>query len=349
MKIAVAMSGGVDSSATAALLIDQGHEVIGTTMRHFDNEKYGFSENEGIELAVKDAEQVCKTLGILHYVLDIRKDFYQIVEKKFIAEYKNGRTPNPCTHCNPTIKWGVFHKQVLELGVEKVATGHYVKLLEKAGLYQIHIASDLKKDQSYYLWGLDQKQLATTLFPLAQLQKSQVREIAFKFKLPVHEKSDSQEICFIKGHYENYLKDHLILKPGDIVLPNGTVIGRHRGLPLYTIGQRKGLNTPWQRPLYVLKIDIKTNQLIVTDNPDDLLNDEVILEDINWIAGTKPESNKNISIQIRYNSKPVPVKEIKQQGKQLKIIFESETRAMTPGQSGVFYQNNLLLGGGIIK
>ncbi len=345
MKIAVAMSGGVDSSIAAAILQKEGNDVIGVTMRHYDSVAYGFSEVEGINAAIKDAEEVCKKLGIAHHVIDTSEVFKKIVEENFISEYSKGRTPNPCTICNPTIKWGVFLEEILKLGVEKFATGHYVKLIEEDKAFHIYKASDKHKDQSYMLWRLHQHQLARTLFPIAELSKKEVRTIAKEMKFPVHEKSESQEICFIKDHYEDYLKKHLELKPGNIALPNGDIIGHHRGLPLYTIGQRKGLNTPWKAPLYVLKVNIEKNELIVTDDPDDLLATEFHINQVNWID---KESEAEISVQVRYNSKPVPVKKLEYKGKNLLISLQNPVRAITPGQSAVFYRGDLLLGGGVI-
>lgn len=348
MKIAVAMSGGVDSSVAAAILQKEGHEIIGVTMHHYDSVAYGFSEAEGINVAIKDAEEVCKKLRIAHHVIDTSEVFKKIVEENFISEYSKGRTPNPCTLCNCTIKWGVFLEEVLKLGVEKIATGHYVKLIEEEEAFHIYKASDENKDQSYMLWRLNQKQLSKTIFPLADYSKSEVRKIAKIMHLPIHNKRESQEICFIKGHYEDYLKKHLELKPGNIALPNGDIIGHHRGLSLYTIGQRKGLKTPWKCSLYVMELDIKENKLVVTEDPDNLLADIFALKDVSWISGEKPEDISEISIQIRYNSKPVPVKKLEYEGKNLIVSLQKPVRAITPGQSAVFYRGDLLLGGGVI-
>jgi len=347
MKIAVAMSGGVDSSVAATLLVEEGHEVIGVTMQHFDNTCYGFADNEGIKQAITDATKVCKKLGIPHHIINLQDDFHRIVEQNFINEYKKGRTPNPCTLCNSTIKWGAFHERVLQLGVDKVATGHYVRLFEVNNNFQIHTAADSKKDQSYYLWALNQHQLSTTLFPISHLTKPEVRKIAENSKLPVHEKTDSQEICFIKDHYEEYLRKHIEFNSGNIVLQNGEVIGQHRGLPLYTIGQRKGLNTPWTSPLFVLKLNVDKNELVVTGNPDDLLVQSFCINKVNWID-VVPDENDKILVQIRYNSNPVPVKKLVWNGDNLKVILENPVRAVTPGQSAVFYQKDMLLGGGVI-
>ena len=349
MKIAVAMSGGVDSSVAAALLIKDGHEVFGLTMRQYDAKKSGYGENEGIEADIKDAKAVCKKLGIEHFVVDLQEDFKKIVEKNFIDEYSSGRTPNPCVICNPTIKFGKFMEAAFKLGADKIATGHYIQIKEECGQFNIFTPVDASKDQTYMIWKLNQHQLSKTIFPVSGYQKPQIRKIAIDLELPIHSKKDSQEICFIKDHYEDFLKDHIIFKPGNIKLPDGKIIGKHRGLALYTIGQRKGLNTPWKCPLYVLKLDVTSNTLIVTEDPDDLLADNLTLEDVNWISGKKPENMRGISIQIRYNSGPVPVKTIIEKGNSLIIELEKSTRAVTPGQSGVFYRDNQLLGGGIIK
>ncbi|MDY6915627.1 MAG: tRNA 2-thiouridine(34) synthase MnmA [Candidatus Cloacimonadota bacterium] len=347
MNIAVAMSGGVDSSVVAAILQEAGHQVFGVTMRHFNSYAYGFSAEDSLEKSIEDARQVCNKLGIQHHVVDVQDSFKKIVEANFIKEYKNGRTPNPCTLCNPTIKWGVLLEKCKNMGAEKMATGHYTKLHEKAGEYHIFRAEDRAKDQGYMLWQLSQKQLAQTLFPLAELQKKQVRKIAEKLGIPVHTKKDSQEVCFIPGHYEDYLQKHIKFTPGDIVLPDGKVIGRHSGLPLYTVGQRKGLNTPWSSALYVQRLDVENNRLVVTDDPDDLFQEKFEIGQINWLS-KKPQS-QGITVQIRYNSNPKKVFELKLEDSSALVRLEKPARAITPGQSAVFYKENELLGGGIIK
>jgi tRNA-specific 2-thiouridylase len=347
MKIAVAMSGGVDSSVAAALLQQQGHDIFGITMRHFDDAAYGFPAGSGIEASIEDARRVAEVLQIPHHVIDVRQAFHQMVEKDFVEEYRQGRTPNPCTLCNPTIKWGEMLTQAQKRGAEKMATGHYIRLVEQDGQFRIVLADDTAKDQSYMLWRLNQHQLSHTLFPIAELQKSEVRTLAEQYNLPIHAKQDSQEICFIHGHYEDYLRKHLSLKSGDIVLKGGRVIGKHRGLPLYTIGQRKGLNTPWHAPLYVLRLDARHNRVIVTDNPDDLLQQTFALNSINWISGAMPDS-AGLSVQIRYNSSPVPLASIQQKKHITLVTLQQPTRAITPGQSAVFYRDDELLGGGII-
>ncbi len=348
MKIAVAMSGGVDSSAAAQLLLNTGHEIVGFTMRQFDDKRFGYEEHAGIEQAIRDARKVADFLGIEHHVIDLRDKFDEIVVKQFVEEYKSARTPNPCTLCNPTIKWGAFLNAILELGADKVATGHYARILEEDGIFYLQEGIDKGKDQTYMLWGLSQEQLARTMFPVGTMTKDEIRKLAILAGLPVASKKDSQEICFIPGKYQDFLKQEIMMEPGDIVLPNGKVIGKHFGLPLYTIGQRKGLNTPWSDPLYVLKLDARKNRVIVTDNPDDLLQDKFYISDVNWF-GKRPRDLKDVTVQIRYNSAPVKVESLAKKGPVFEVVMAKAKKAITPGQSAVFYRGETLIGGGIIR
>ena len=262
MKIAIAMSGGVDSSLAAALLQKAGHEIFGVTMRQYDAEKSGYGKDGGIESDIADARSVCQKLGIEHHVVDLQVDFRDIVERNFLAEYSRGRTPNPCVLCNPEIKFGKFLTAALALGADKLATGHYIKQQEIGGKIHIYVPEDEAKDQTYMIWKLTQAQLSKVIFPLSEYTKVQVRVLADEMNLPVHSKKDSQEICFIKDHYQEFLEKHMQLIPGDVVLQTGEILGQHRGLALYTIGQRKGLGIAWHMPLFVLRLNVKKNQVI---------------------------------------------------------------------------------------
>jgi tRNA-specific 2-thiouridylase len=347
-KIAVAMSGGVDSSVVAVLLKQQGYEIAGFTMVQFDDDEFGYAKDEGSQAAVEDAKKICQMLEIEHFVIDVKDDFRKIVLNDFINQYKSGNTPNPCTLCNPTIKWGAFFDGIKEHGYEYMATGHYVKLIQGQDRPHVYRA-DNSKDQTYMLWALSKEQLAHTIFPLFELNKDQVREIAWQNNLFLADKKDSQEICFIKGHYLDFVNQIVPPKSGKIrFLATDEVIGKHHGLTAYTIGQRKGLQTSMNVTLYVHSMDIVRNTLYVTDNREDLKVDYFKIENVNLyiedikelIAGT---------VQIRYNSRAVRIRDIVQEDDKLIIYPENKIESVTPGQSAVFYsKDNELLGGGVI-
>jgi tRNA-specific 2-thiouridylase len=347
MKIAVALSGGVDSSAALVMMLKKYDDVIAVTMRTFDNKKYGFDDNEGAEQAIIDAAKVCQKLGVEHHVIDVADDFEACVVTDFINEYCSARTPNPCTLCNPTIKWGAFWDKTKALGADKLVTGHYAEIKEIDGKMHIYRGTDISRDQTYMLWRLSQEQLSATMFPLALMNKPEIRKIASDAGLHIASKGDSQEICFIKGNYEDFLKEKIEIKSGDILFTDGKVIGKHRGLPFYTIGQRKGLGVSWTSPLYVLKLDQENNSLIVTDDKSKLKKSFFYIDNINWILGKIPDT-ENLSVQIRYNSRAVDVKSIKQLPNKVRVDLAEPANAVTAGQSAVFYQENELLGGGII-
>ena len=308
MKIAVAMSGGVDSSVAALILRNQGHEVVGFTMHNFSGKEFHFNDNEGPDVAVGDAISVCNKLGIKHKTIFLHDDFKKNVIEYFINEYNNGKTPNPCTICNPIIKWGKFLEAVnKEFSFEKYATGHFAKIRENDGLFSILKSTDDRKDQTYMLWGLTQNQIKKTLFPLAKYSKSEIRKLAEEAGLDIALKKDSQEICFIKTNYKEFLNEKLEIKSGDILFKDGRKIGSHNGFPYYTIGQRRWINIPWKSPLYVQRIDTKNNLIVVTDEPKDLLTDTFYLKDINWISGFFEDLSES-EIQIRYNSKSKEIK-----------------------------------------
>ncbi len=339
-SVTVAMSGGVDSSAAAILLLEQGWDVRGATMRHFDSKAMGFADGEGLEADIERAREVCRILGIPYRVIDVQQEFSREIIDYFVKEYRCGNTPNPCTRCNPLIKWGAFLDR-LDTGF--MATGHYVTVEEQDGLFRVFRAEDRNRDQTYMLWGLTQRMLARTLFPLDHLPKSRVREIAKEHDLPIHDSPDSQENCFIPGDYRVFLRKYFDEKPGDIVLHDGTKIGEHKGLSFYTIGQRRGMELPWSAPLFVQEIDAANNRLIVTDDPKRLETTRFRIDRVNWLDGAMPDID-DIGVQIRYNSKPVAVKGIADGV----VTLEEPVRAITPGQSAVFYHRARLLGGGII-
>ena len=358
LKIAVAMSGGVDSSVAAALLKRQGHRVVGIFL-HFwheaappDKGGVGGVENKCCSLkALTDARRVANKIGLPLYVLNFSKIFKKQVVADFLDEYQKGRTPNPCVRCNKLVKLGYLIKQARRLGFAYVASGHYARNI--AG--RLFKAKDKTKDQSYFLYTLNQAELKHLLFPLGDYTKRQVRQLAKKFKLPVAEKRDSQEICFIpeKSHNE-FLRRRLKLKPGLILsLPRrgpGEVLGQHAGLPLYTIGQRKGIEIGGTGPYYAAKMDYKKNILYVVNDGNDkrLYGEKLIIKDVNWLSGAAPKLPLNCQAVIRYGHKPVKCQVVKSGGNYL-VKFTELERAITPGQSVVFYQGEKVLGGGIIK
>lgn len=348
MKIAVALSGGVDSAYVAALLIEKGHEVIGATMRHFDPVTMGFTSNGGIDAAIIDAQKVATKLGIPYHVIDVQKPFQDVVINDFIKQYESGKTPNPCTICNPTIKWGVFFDSLISMGVEAFATGHYVKKEIIDGKYYLRRAKDDQRDQTYMLWRLSQEQLQKTIFPLSEYRKSDVRKYSEELQLPVASKKDSQEICFIPDSYISFLDTVIGVKRGYIIHSSGKVLGYHNGLYRYTIGQRKGMGISWSSPLYVYNIDTAQNVLYVTDDIALLERDEFYIEQTNWMSGCLP-SERGLIVQIRYNSKPIEVIKLEQQEKRIKVALQQRVISITSGQSAVFYNGDLLLGGGIIS
>jgi tRNA-specific 2-thiouridylase len=348
--IAIAMSGGVDSSVVAAEMSKEYEQVIGFTMICFDDKPPFRCDVH--QKSLSDARSVCKKLGIEHHILDVTAEFSSIVIENFINEYKLGRTPNPCAICNPTIKWGVFVEKITQkIGYTPIfATGHFAQIFQlPSGLFAIKRATDEKKDQTYMLWRLSQNQIANTIFPLHGLTKSEVRQSATELHLDVAEKKDSQDICFLDGKYTDFLSNFQINSiRGDIVFENKKSIGAHTGIHNYTIGQRKGLPA-WRKPLYVLSIDITNNSVIVTDDLTKLQRNQFVISNLNWQQGNIPTDFAALTVQIRYRSLPIPVKDLRHiENDKIKVNLSSQTSAITPGQSAVFYQNDTLLGGGII-
>lgn len=332
------MSGGVDSSAAAYLLKSQGYDVIGITMHLIDNQK-------SID-SINDAKRVCEELGIKHVVLDLRDKFKSIVIKNFIDSYKSGVTPNPCCVCNKYFKFGLFYEEAVKLGCDYISTGHYAKIIDG----KLYRADVLEKDQSYFLWGINKEVLNKVILPLQDYNdKEKVRELALKAGISVSNKKDSQEICFIPNDdYKAFLDSNLDILPkhGDICLKDGTVLGKHNGLIYYTVGQRKGLNISYKEPLYVIKLDVENNRLIVGSN-DDLFGCSLVAKEVNLLVDNLPDE-LYAKVRSRGQLKKCVVTFLDDNKMQVKLL-ENE-RAITLGQSVVLYdKNNCCLGGGIIE
>jgi len=360
------MSGGVDSSVAAALLRDWGYEVAGIFM-HFWHDVADKNKLENIDTRIENkccsreaeesARKVAQKLGIKFYSINVSKEFKKAVVDYFLSEYNSGRTPNPCVECNRSIKFGVMIDKALAMGADYVATGHYARLRReipnpKSQIPKIKFlkAKDKNKDQSYFLYTLTQKKLRHCLFPIGDYQKSEVKEIAKNYSLAIHDKKESQEICFIQTkYYGDFLRKYLKLVPGKIVDASGNALGEHKGLPLYTIGQRRDIGIGGTGPYYVIGMNRRKNQLIVSDNINDknLFSEELIAKKVNWISGNIPKLPLKIKAKVRYrmNEEFAVVDKIK--GKYA-IKFSKSQRAVMPGQSIVFYKGDEILGGGII-
>ena len=339
------MSGGVDSSVAAALLKQQGHEVIGITMRLFA------PHSSGVGSAVHDAALVAGHLGIPHYVADFAPDFSRLIIGDFIEEYRNGHTPNPCVRCNRYIKFGLLLDTARELGADLLATGHYVrKSVDPDGTCHLRVAANTRKDQSYFLFTLSQQQLQQVIFPLGTIEsKDDVRRLAREYSLPVAEKSDSQEVCFIPNDdYIAFLEGsgEIPTTDGDIIHLNGQVVGRHHGTHRYTIGQRKGLGIAWSEPLYVTAIDSERNVVLVGEQQH-VFAGGLLAEAVSWIV--QPEEEEfAATCKIRYRHQPVPCRVRLLTGDRCEVRFDQQQKAITPGQSLVFYRGDEVLGGGRI-
>lgn len=357
--VAVAMSGGVDSSVAAALLKNVGYAVIGLTMQLWDFSRVGGNvHHEGACCSLEtmdDARSVCHSLGIPHYVIDVRQEFEKLVIDNFDNEYLKGRTPNPCILCNSKIKWEVLLNKALELDCDFFATGHYARVeFDTAnGRYLLKRGLDASKDQAYALWGLSQDQLRRTLFPLGDLTKTEVRKIAAALKLKTKDKKESQEICFVPDDdYPRFLKEkhpELVdkLDNGEITDQQGNVLGHHHGYPFYTIGQRRGLGVAVGKPVYVTEIDPKANRIIVGEK-EDLHDRGLIASQVNWIAIEKLIAPMPIEAQIRYNDPGREATIFPDPNGDVKVIFDAYHQAVTPGQSVVFFNGDDVIGGGVI-
>ncbi len=350
--VVVAMSGGVDSSVAAALLVEQGYTVIGMMLRLWSEQGADELNRCCSPAAMDSARKVAALLSIPFYVLDARKVFYENVIQPFIYDYTHNRTPNPCVACNRTIRWGFLYEQALTAGAGFLATGHYARSLRcPDGTFELLRGLDPAKDQSYVLHVLSQAQLQHTLFPLGELTKAHVRERAHHFNLPVAEKPDSQDLCFVGAgsDYRQFLARIApeALVPGEIVSRQGDLLGYHQGLALYTLGQRKGLRLSAPTPLYVLEKDYTRNMLIVGP-ADQLVASSLVVDNVNWIAGCPPGDQLSATVKVRYKAPDVRCTVTQLNSSRIQVELDQSVRDITPGQAAVLYNGDICLGGGII-
>ena len=345
------MSGGVDSSVAACILKDQGHDVIGVTMKLYENDEIGLPKERTCcsKNDILDARRVSAGLDIPYYVMNMQDDFKDKVIDKFIESYECGITPNPCIDCNRYMKFDELFEKAKELGCEYIATGHYAKIEKKDGRYLLKKATDLSKDQSYVLYMLTQDQLSHTLFPLGDMSKPKARALASSKGFRNAEKKDSQDICFVPdGDYIKVIrsitgKDY---PKGDFTDKDGNILGTHEGIINYTLGQRKGLGIALGKPAYVCGIDAKNNRVILGDN-EDLFTTTFLVNDINYIAFDDPPNEFKANVRIRYSHKEKPAT-VYPDGDVAKVVFDEPQRAITAGQAAVFYDGDYVIGGGTI-
>lgn len=345
------MSGGVDSSATAALLLEQGYDVVGITLKLWPQDCVNRAEDKCCgPQAVTDARAVCHKLGVPYYLIDEAADFQKHVIQYFADEYKAGRTPNPCVMCNQNLKFGRLIERANQLGAEFIATGHFARVERQNGRVLLKRGRDLRKDQSYFLFSLRQDQLARAMFPLGEKTKSDTREVARHCKLKTADKEESMEICFVPDNdYGGFLQQaNLVQKHrGEIVDEQGRVLGHHDGIEFYTIGQRRGLGISSPQPLYVIELDAEHNRVIVGDDSA-LARDEFTVDRCNWIPFLDPPLSFIATAKIRYNHPGTPATILPLSDGRARVKLHAPQRAITPGQAAVFYRDDLVVGGGWI-
>ena len=353
MKTAlIAMSGGVDSSVAAWRMVQAGYSCVGATMRLYENEDLA-APRVGTCCSledVEDARAVAAKIGIPYYVFNFKEDFSGQVMDRFVSAYEQGITPNPCIDCNRYLKFRHLYDRAALLGCDTIATGHYARIERENGRYLLKKALDASKDQSYVLYMLTQKQLAHTQFPLGALRKAETRQLADSLGFFNARKPDSQDICFVPdGDYAAFIRRHTgkADTPGNFVDESGQILGRHRGIAHYTIGQRKGLGIPSNQPLYVKAIDPKSNQVVLSEN-DALFSQQLTGENFNWIAWEAPPRQFRCSAKIRYRQTEQPCEVTVEENGSVQVLFDRPQRAITPGQAVVLYDGDTVLGGGTI-
>lgn len=351
MKILAAMSGGVDSSVAAMLLKNEGHDLIGATMKLYPKETPA-PRDAGAALRDEsaEAERIASALGFPHTTVDLEDEFRTQVISRFIRAYQCGQTPNPCVDCNRYMKFGSLFAWAKRLGCDAVATGHYARIEAEDGRFLLKKGLDQNKDQSYVLAGLSQEQLAHTRLPLGGLHKDEVRRLAEENGFCNAHKPDSQDICFVPdGDYASFIRrvTGRECPPGDFILEDGTVVGRHRGITHYTIGQRRGLGIAWTHPLFVKAIEPETNLVILSDN-DGLFRRELYASGMNWIKWDVPPGHFRANARIRYRHREQPAEVCVQSDGSVRLLFDEPQRAVTPGQTLVMYDGDSVIGGGTI-